>query len=181
VWKEPAVAAPRLAAAALLLGLAHSPVPAADAAEPPSTLRLRIGCAVTRAALEHAAESAVRRLEAPECRQVFSDFKDAEGRLLRDKLEALGETAASYLTARMWFVDGSAARRCQESQTMAVTQPGSAVVFVCARQLSARGWRDPGLVEVALIHEELHSLGLGENPPSSQEISARVARRCGLR
>jgi hypothetical protein len=29
-----------------------------------------------------------------------------------------------------------------------------------------------------VIHEELHSLGLGENPPSSLEITARVVARC---
>ena len=29
-----------------------------------------------------------------------------------------------------------------------------------------------------LIHEALHTLGLGENPPSSTEITERVLRRC---
>jgi hypothetical protein len=32
-----------------------------------------------------------------------------------------------------------------------------------------------------LIHEELHSLGLGENPPSTHEINEQIARRCGRR
>lgn len=181
MWIEPAVAASRLSAAALLLGLTPAPAPAADAAHAPLALRLRIACPLTRAALERAAESALRRLQDPGCRQVFSDFRDAEGRLLREKLEALGETGKSYLTGRMWFVDGSAARACQRSETLAVTQPGSAVVFVCARQLSDRALRSPDVVEIVLIHEELHSLGLGENPPSSLEINERVARRCGLR
>jgi hypothetical protein len=31
-----------------------------------------------------------------------------------------------------------------------------------------------------VIHETLHTLGLGENPPSSAEIDSAVARRCGL-
>jgi hypothetical protein len=39
--------------------------------------------------------------------------------------------------------------------------------------------RDPGLTAALIIHEELHSLGLGENPPSSQAITAQVIARCG--
>jgi hypothetical protein len=29
-----------------------------------------------------------------------------------------------------------------------------------------------------IIHEMLHTLGLGENPPSSREITQRVTERC---
>jgi len=31
---------------------------------------------------------------------------------------------------------------------------------------------------VVVIHEALHSLGLGEDPPSSREITARVSSAC---
>ena len=38
---------------------------------------------------------------------------------------------------------------------------------------------EPGeSAEAALIHESLHSLGLGENPPTSSEITSRVISRC---
>jgi hypothetical protein len=30
----------------------------------------------------------------------------------------------------------------------------------------------------AVVHELLHSLGLGENPPTSREITAQVLKRC---
>jgi hypothetical protein len=33
--------------------------------------------------------------------------------------------------------------------------------------------------EIIVIHEFLHTLGLGENPPTSQAITQRVAIRCG--
>ena len=33
--------------------------------------------------------------------------------------------------------------------------------------------------EAVIIHETLHSLGLGENPPTSDEITWRVFSRCG--
>jgi hypothetical protein len=36
-----------------------------------------------------------------------------------------------------------------------------------------------GLRENTLIHEMLHTLGLEENPPSSEAINAQVRRRCG--
>jgi hypothetical protein len=33
--------------------------------------------------------------------------------------------------------------------------------------------------EIIIIHEVLHTLGLRENPPSSEEITRQVTRRCG--
>ena len=37
----------------------------------------------------------------------------------------------------------------------------------------------PFYAEAVIIHETLHSLGLGENPPSSQAITHRVLQQCG--
>ena len=34
--------------------------------------------------------------------------------------------------------------------------------------------------EILLIHELLHSLGLGENPPTSAQITNTVMARCGI-
>jgi hypothetical protein len=39
--------------------------------------------------------------------------------------------------------------------------------------------RQASQAEIAVIHEALHTLGLGENPPDSREITRRVAERCG--
>jgi hypothetical protein len=33
-------------------------------------------------------------------------------------------------------------------------------------------------VQMVVIHEVLHTLGLGENPPSSDQITRRVDLRC---
>jgi hypothetical protein len=49
-------------------------------------------------------------------------------------------------------------------------------VFVCIAPFAEQR---PGIRENTLIHEMLHSLGLGENPPSSGEINGQVMRRCG--
>jgi hypothetical protein len=50
------------------------------------------------------------------------------------------------------------------------------VVFICFRQLSLLRREEQ---EAVLIHEMLHSLGLGENPPESVAITAQVLKRCG--
>jgi hypothetical protein len=34
------------------------------------------------------------------------------------------------------------------------------------------------MAEVYVIHEMLHTLGHGENPPTSHEITQKVVRRC---
>jgi len=39
---------------------------------------------------------------------------------------------------------------------------------------------DPGFATNVVIHEMLHALGLGENPPTSEEITRQVVKRCGL-
>jgi hypothetical protein len=52
------------------------------------------------------------------------------------------------------------------------------VVHVCPRfVLSQR--QDPTHAPELLIHELLHTLGLGENPPSTEAISRHVRARCG--
>jgi hypothetical protein len=47
--------------------------------------------------------------------------------------------------------------------------------------LDAAASGHPEEAEAALIHEMLHTLGLGENPPRSRDITARVRARCGSR
>ena len=61
--------------------------------------------------------------------------------------------------------------------TYATTTPGRRTVFVCGAQFMEMQRRQPGLAADLLIHEELHSLGLGENPPNSSEITARIVAR----
>lgn len=80
-------AAPKLSVAAvvLLASLTGAPAVAAEAVASSATVRNQVECRMTRAALERAAEGALRRLQDPECQQVFADFRDAEGRVLQVK------------------------------------------------------------------------------------------------
>lgn len=142
-----------------------------------SALRSLMPPGAQHAALRRAFMGAQRRLTRPECQQVFSGFKDASGRTLQEKLDAQGVTAASYL-GWIVFADGARSRQCQDPNVFAMTAPGSRVVHVCGRQFGFVDDNNPSLTEVFLIHEELHSLGLGENPPSSKEITARVLAMC---
>jgi len=130
-------------------------------------------------ALSEARRLAERKLEDPSCRQIFTDFADPEGSPLEEKLAALALDGATYLRKRVLFYSGHGRAACATRETIAFTSPGSSVVFVCSPQFVEKTHRDLGLAAVLLIHEELHSLGLAENPPSSKEITARVIARCG--
>jgi hypothetical protein len=119
---------------------------------------------------------AARRLAEPSCEAVLGDFRDATGRALRDRLEETGLDAPSY--ARMvLFYDGSNEGPCRRPRVHAFTAPGSRVVRVCP-SLGRLAAAEPGRAESIVIHEILHTLGLAENPPNSEDITAAVERRC---
>ncbi|MET0553476.1 MAG: hypothetical protein ABW221_10600 [Vicinamibacteria bacterium] len=132
------------------------------------------GSAVRRALL-----SARTRLTGEACGRVLSDFDSAvEAGSLRAVLERRGATAHGHLDSLV-FKDGSGRRHCARPDILAFTSVGSAVVFVCPRAFVRVAERDPVLAEMVLIHEALHTLGLGENPPTSAAITARIEERCG--
>jgi hypothetical protein len=139
--------------------------------------RVRVSDPFGRRVLEEALEGAAARLTRRDCRSLFDSYRDANGRPLSDRLAALGTTPAGYLRLVV-FRDGGAGETCQGEQH-AYTTVGSRVVFVCVSRFT-RGWqRNPAYAEASLIHELLHALGLGENPPSSSEITDRVLGACG--
>jgi hypothetical protein len=124
-----------------------------------------------------ASDRAARLLRRPECRSLLSDFVDAEGRLLAENLEPHAMPPEEYL-ARIALLDGSGLRLCETSRAMLFTTPKAQRIFVC-RPFVEVARRQPYEAEVGLIHEMLHTLGLGENPPTSAEITLQVKRRCG--
>ena len=128
-------------------------------------------------------ERAAARLEEPECGKVLTDFTDRSGRTLRENLEPLGVSASEYLR-QLEFVDGRSVRQCRDGLVMMTTEPGVPRVSVCPAEgqlnsrLSRLEFRSGSLAEAMVIHEMLHTLGLGENPPSTFEITKRVRDRC---
>jgi hypothetical protein len=128
------------------------------------------------AAVERARAGAAARLQSPECQKVFTDFEDAEGRTIRENLEAWRMTPAEYLRM-IPFVDGSRERLCRSSGIALVATPDVRRVVVCPAFANVQ-LRQPREAEAMVIHELLHTLGLGENPPTSIEITRRVEWRC---
>jgi len=49
---------------------------------------------------------------------------------------------------------------------------------VCSHRFEDLQERNPSEAEAVVLHELLHSLGLGENPPASSEITDAVIRSC---
>ena len=157
--------------AGLLVGGSEAAPPA-----PIDPQRRMIASSPTAGSIIMAREGAARRLANPKCAEVFRDFADDQGRSLQERLDAYRLTGPEYL-ALIYFADGSDDGRCGDDNVLANTIPGSRHVAVCRR--FARVYRDDRTwAEVVVIHEALHTLGLGENPPTSFEISTRVASRC---
>jgi hypothetical protein len=75
------------------------------------------------------------------------------------------------------FLDGSNHPLCRSGRAELFASVGVPRVFVC-RSFADRQVRDPWTAENIVIHEMLHTLGLGENPPTSAEITSRVNGRC---
>ena len=78
-------------------------------------------------------------------------------------------------------MDGSSQALCRKTKTALVASPGVRRVFVC-KTFAEVQLRQPGVAESMVIHEVLHTLGLGEAPmpgqPTSIEITQRVESRC---
>jgi hypothetical protein len=125
---------------------------------------------------EAARQGAIARLRNPDCRQLLSDFTDRKGRTLLENLAAFGVGPDEYL-AMLPLLDGEARPLCQANQSQLLTSAGVARVFVCKAFLQTVYQRRV-MAEVYVIHEMLHTLGLGENPPTSQDITSQVVRRC---
>ncbi len=161
-------------------GSAQTRMASIEGAAPGSSLRTTLSMWREVLAFRRAAAGALRRLSNPKCQKLFSEFKDASGRTLQEDLDALGQTPASFITGWVLFADGHDERRCRSGNILALTQPGSRAVWICGEQFAHENqWGDAGLTEAVLIHEELHALGLGENPPSSTFITERVRAHCG--
>jgi hypothetical protein len=127
--------------------------------------------------LRQVLERASRRLRSARCRRLLTEFSDQAGEPLQARLDALGLSGERYLA---YVVFENAAKRgaCTRREVLAFTSPGSRVVGVCAPAFFGALRHDPAYLEAVIIHETLHTLGLGENPPSSVEIMDRVLRLC---
>lgn len=160
--------------AAVVAALLAWPGPAVAAKKTPVGAR-NYADGLGRAWVQSAVESAVPKLHEASCRRLFEDFSDRDGIPLARKLQDLGVTPEEYLTRWIWFMEGNQQPQCRDRNITAFTETGARVIYVCSSRIAANHISDGDII---VIHEMLHSLGLGENPPSAKEISERVIARC---
>lgn len=138
--------------------------------------RVYVADLIATLAVRDVLERASALLAEPGCGSVLTEFRDRQGRPLADRLVALDVDIRTY-AAMIVFIDDSRHRQCK-SGAVAFTEPGGRVVRLCVDRLKEAWARDRTFTLAVVIHELLHTLGLGENPPSSKEITARVLARC---
>jgi len=141
--------------------------------------RLHLPDPVANRVARQALDLAWERLDKIDCADVLNAFRDGAGRPLDERLRELAVDRQTYLTMLV-FIDGSLETPCLKG-SFAFTAPGSRVVRICAEELKRTWQSSPEQVISRIIHEMLHTLGLGENPPSSAEITRRVIAACGGR
>ena len=149
---------------------------AADAPLPP--FRVRISDARIGIAAMQALALAAARLARPSCQGILTEFTDDTGRPLAHRLAALRLSAEAYLRL-MVVVDGSRLASMLGDGCPGFHDAGQSRRIPVRRIVrdeasgQSRRKRRP-----MIIHELLHSLGLGENPPTTEAISRRVRQRC---
>jgi len=123
-------------------------------------------------------DEALRRISDSRCQEILTDFTDPEGRTLDLNLAKTGQGFPAYL-GWVIFYDGRATPPCEDRRTLAWTNPGSRAVLVCWDQFALQQRANFGYTANTIIHETLHTLGLGETPPDPRAITAQVQQRCG--
>jgi hypothetical protein len=123
--------------------------------------------------------AAADRLSREPCSQLLQEFHErATGRPLAESLAATGLTPAEFVRS-IRFRSGQGLSLCGQHGMLAYTSPGSRAVVVCPGSFMGYRAVEGTSAVVVVLHEALHSLGLGEDPPTSKEITAAVASRCG--
>jgi hypothetical protein len=134
---------------------------------------------ISRLYVARSIAGARQRLADPVCQQVLTDFRDGSGNTLLANLEAMQKGPVEFLDL-IWFLDASELRPCKRRRELvAYTSPGQRVIYVCGSRFVHPIFRlDGPLAELLILHEFLHALGLGENPPTSEQITRQIAKRC---
>jgi hypothetical protein len=133
---------------------------------------------MVRQQLRRAISGAARRLSRGGCQTIFRDFLDDSRQPLDSRLDTLHQSAAEYLYS-LRFVDSRDSSPCRADRHIAAfTERGSHVIHICGALFESELMHDPVTSEVVIIHELLHALGLGENPPTESEITHQIFARC---
>jgi len=126
--------------------------------------------------VRRALDLALAMLASPGCSQVYSEFLRPDGKTPQDELDRMGIGPEEFLESLV-FTDGSRETVCRRGRAALTATPGSTLIYVCPLFAEFQ-IANPRRSAAVVIHESLHALGLGENPPSSAEITRRVERHC---
>jgi hypothetical protein len=110
------------------------------------------------------------------CREILLDFADTHGRNLSDVLTDSGRPAGEAF-ALLRFYDDRLALACLKVHALEFAAAGSRLIHICGRSSADACVKNPAHVELIVIHEFRHTLGLGENPPTSAAITGQVLAR----
>jgi hypothetical protein len=121
---------------------------------------------------------AVERLGTEACRAMFEELHDFTGRPAARRL-ADGERSPSSHFVRLRFVERRDGPCAQGGRVAAWSSPGDPLVRVCPRVFAAVAGQDRGEAAAILIHEALHTLGVGEDA-AKQPLTDYVRSHCGL-
>ena len=139
--------------------------------------RIYVRDVYVRDAVGKALRMAAESLQAPKCKTLLTEFSDQQGRALTERLVELKMSLAEYVNVII-VEDGDRLPRCDEAGVLAFTVVQSRVIYVCGRAFARAARRDAEEGKAIFVHELLHSLGLGENPPSPSRITHRVKELC---
>jgi len=161
-------------------GPAGQEQPAAAQAERPTRRAIMIKLKMfDRGTVRRGLDLALAALALLGCAQVYADFELPNGGTPQGELDRMGIGPAEFLETLV-FTDGAREPVCRTNGVVLATEPGSRLIFVCPRFAEFQ-IGNARMSASIMIHESLHALGLGENPPTSSDITARVERRCWKR
>ena len=118
----------------------------------------RLTLAAHRFALARAIRGAADQLVDERCQALLDEFADTSGQPLRSVLATHGLAVSQYVT-QVFFYD--APESACRAANLAITKPGSRAIFVCGARFQREMSRNSRNAEAIVIHEWLHSLGLG--------------------
>ena len=146
-----------------VLAAGRAPEPGTDAA---FALQVRSKNGMAVAALAEAGRAAAERLAEPGCARIFSEFRDASGLTLQQRLDALGRSGSAHLQA-VYFYDG-ADTPSPEPRTPPATRP-SAAPRPAAAEFVLRQRQDPDQAPAPITGRRQHHRPAR---PSSSEAMA---------
>jgi hypothetical protein len=143
----------------------------------------------TKEVANNAVKDAKSKLATTECQKLLDDYTRRDGKTLRQYLDQItgakgGQhySPSTWLSVHVMFRTGDGEQQCRGNDVPAfVPYPGNKAIYLCDQKFKDANARDR---TVTVLHEMLHTLGLGEAGtsvpgPTGTSINQKVKERCG--